>query len=182
MHLNLKRANPVARHDAGFTLIELMVSITLFAILALLAMPVYSTFIANTQIRTATESILSGVRLAQAQAVKHNGQVEFVLDETKGWQVNLLEDASELQKSAWTDGASRSKVVPAGASRRVTFNGLGRIVAKNPFDDSVPLGQVDVTTSMSISQPRDLRVVIGSAYGIKACDIALPASDPGGCP
>ena len=29
---------------------------------------------------------------------------------------------------------------------------------------------------------RNLRLVVGSAYGIKACDPALPATDPAGCP
>lgn len=174
--IKLKSRNP------GFTLIELMIAIAIFAILVLLAMPMYSTFIANTQIRTATESILSGIRLAQTEAVKRNGQVEFVLDEAVGWKVNLIEDNSELQKGEFKDGAPKTTVQPLGKARRVTFNGLGRIMNPNPGDGSAAVAQVDVTTSMSISDPRKLRVVIGSAYGIKACDVALPATDPAGCP
>lgn len=166
---------------AGFTMIELMTSITLFALLLMMAIPMYGTFINNAQIRTATESMMTGVRLAQTEAVKRNGNVEFVLDEAKGWQVNNLEDNAEIQQAEFKAGSSNAVVTPVGASRRVTFNGLGRILLKNPADDTVPLAQVDVTTGM-ISSPRALRLVIGSAYGIKVCDPALASTDPAGCP
>ncbi len=165
----------------GFTLIELMVAIALFALLMLVAMPMYGTFINNTQIRTATESLLAGVRLAQTEAVKRNGDVEFVLDEAKGWKVNNLEDGAEIQSSEFFAGAPNAVVKPDGDARRVTFNGLGRIVAKNPADDTAPLARVDVTTA-AIASPRALRLVVGTAYGIKVCDPALAAADPAGCP
>src|SRR4051812_15447077 len=79
------------RAAAGFTLIELMTAIALFGILLVMAIPMYGGFIANTQIRTATESMLDGVRFAQTEAVKRNGTVEFVLDEATGWTVNWLD-------------------------------------------------------------------------------------------
>ena len=168
----------------GFTLIELMTAITIFAILAMMAMPMYGSFIANSQIRTATESMLSGVRLAQTEAVKRNAQVEFVLDENVGWTVNVVDGgvATKLQDAQFKAGAAKTKRTPSGPERRVTFNGLGRILAQNPVDNSPPLGRVDVTSTAYTSGARDLRLVVGSAYGIKVCDPALPDTDPAGCP
>ena len=59
-------------------------------------------------------------------------------------------------------GAKQTVVTPLGALHRVTFNGLGRVLTKNTFDNSNPLAQVDVTTSLSMSGPRNLRLVVGS--------------------
>ncbi|MDQ6619930.1 MAG: GspH/FimT family protein [Pseudomonadota bacterium] len=169
----------------GFTLIELLTTLTIFCVLVLTAVPMYGTFIANSQIRTATESMLSGVRLAQTEAVKRNGTVEFVLDPSNGWTVNDVTDPNApvaLKTSKFIEGSKQTTITPSNAFRKVSFSGLGRIVTKNPSDGTSPLTQVDVTTSASMSGTRTLRVVIGSAYGIKACDPALNAADPAGCP
>lgn len=178
-----------ARHPTapcrGFSLVELMMTIAIFGVLALMSVPMYGTFSANTQIRTATESMLEGVRYAQTEAVKRNGQVEFVLDETIGWQVNDVTDVNNvvsLRTYQFKEGAAQTTIVPQGAMRRVTFNGLGRIIGKSPVDNTNPLAQVDVTSSVTVSNPRNLRLVVGSAYGIKSCDPALATSDPAGCP
>ncbi len=168
----------------GVTMIELMTAIAIFGILAVLSIPMYGTFVANTQIRTATESMLAGVRLAQAEAIKRNGNVEFVLDEATGWTVNSLEDgvATKVSDTAFKEGSAKTVITPTGAGRRVTFNGLGRILQLSPVDGSAPLAQVDITTSTSVTGPRNLRLVVGSAYGIKVCDPAYPSTDPVGCP
>ena len=169
----------------GFSLIELMVAIAIFGILATLAVPMYGQFVANTQIRTATESMLTGVRLAQTEAVKRNGTVEFLLDPATGWTVNDISDPNNVVKInsvPFVGGSKQTAITAANALTRVTFNGLGRILTKNPVDNTNPLSQVDVTTSVSVNSPRNLRLVVGTAYGIKVCDPALATSDAAGCP
>ena len=169
----------------GFSLVELLVAVAIFALLVMTSVPMYGQFVANTQIRTATESMLSGVRLAQTEAVKRNGTVEFVLDPAVGWTVNDISDPNNpvpVMNSLFIAGAKQTTITPANALTRVTFNGLGRIFPKNPTDNTNPLAQVDVTTSTSVNAPRNLRLVIGTAYGIKACDPALANTDPAGCP
>lgn len=169
----------------GFSLVELMVAIAIFGVLVMMSVPMYGAFIANSQIRTATESMLEGVRLAQTEAVKRNGNVEFVLDETTGWIVNDVSDVNAialLQSYGFKEGAKQTVVTPLGALHRVTFSGLGRILPKNTFDNTNPLTQVDVTTSVSMSNARNLRLVVGTAYGIKVCDPAMPTAEPSGCP
>lgn len=172
--------NATASH--GFTLIELMIAITLFAILSLLAMPLYSQFMANTQIRTAAESVLAGLRVAQTEAVKRNGNVEFALDETKGWTVTDRTDAEKpepVSEAQFMVGASKAQVIPSGAPRRVTFNGLGRIVPTNA-DGTKPIDRIDVTTSL-IADPRKLQVIVGPG-GVRLCDPKFGPTDPAGCP
>ena len=178
---------PMTSRTCGFSLVELMVVIAIFGILVALTVPMYGSYVANTQIRNATESMLTGVHLAQTEAVKRNGVVEFLLDPANGWTVNLVEGnvATEIRKVPFKSGSNQATITAAGALSRVSFNGLGRICCgtppRNPMDNSAPLGQVDVTSPV-VASARNLRLVIGSAYGIKACDPALPATDPAGCP
>src|SRR5205807_1774259 len=76
---------------SGFTLIELMIALSIFAFLLFLAGPMYADFMGNSQIRNAAENTLSGVRLAQATAIKGNSVAEFILS-TTGWAVYAWDD------------------------------------------------------------------------------------------
>lgn len=173
--LRLKNVTRGHGSAAGFTLIELMAVVTIFAILALLGVPMYSTFMANTQIRSAAESITGGLRLAQAEAVKRNGRVEFVLDESTGWQVNEVASNATIQRYKWADGAPKAVITSGSDVRRIEFDGLGRL-AKNVA------ARFDVGTSITNAEPRTLSVVVDPWNGIKLCDSHLPSVDPAGCP
>ena len=172
--------NTPACPHRGFTLVELMVTIAIFTTLLMLALPMYSEFTANTQIRNGVENTLMGVRQAQSEAIKHNGQVEFVLDPATGWNVNVVEDGENISSYPFVDGAARAIVTtsPPGATK-VTFNGLGRIMPQNP-DATAPITRIDVT-STAYSTPRNMAVIVGAA-GLKACATAAAAPDPQACP
>jgi type IV fimbrial biogenesis protein FimT len=156
---------------AGFTLIELLIALAIFTILALLAVPMYGEMIANTEVRNAAQSILSGLRSAQAEAVRTNTPAKFVLS-TDGWQVFLTNtDGTDFDTTAYrtykfTEGASRATTTPSSAN--VTFNGFGQIAN---LTDADPVTQIDVTTS-AISNPRSLRVIVSSSTttSLKLCD------------
>jgi type IV fimbrial biogenesis protein FimT len=178
---------------SGFTLIELMIALSIFAILVFLALPMYAQFMGNSQIRNAAENSLTGVRLAQSEAIKANSPAKFVLS-TSGWAVyawdHLLADFAlvPLQTYQFAEGASRTTntPTPAGATM-VTFDGLGR-VAPNA-DATASLTRVEFTNP-SLTNPRDLRVMIsgiGGNTGIKLCDpdprvAAIDPPDPRACP
>ena len=81
---------PRSRLRRGFTLIELMIAIAIAVLLLVLAAPAYTTWVADQQIRAGAESIASGMRLAHAEAIRRNGQVEFVITPTgatRGWAI-----------------------------------------------------------------------------------------------
>ena len=52
--------------EQGFTLVELMITLGVFVVLTVLALPSFNQWIANTKIRSTTESILAGFQLARA--------------------------------------------------------------------------------------------------------------------
>lgn len=172
------------RQSPGFTLIELMVALAIAVILLILAAPGYTTWLADSQVRAAAESVASGLRIAMAEAIKRNEQVEFVLTPTTGtggWVVQAAGGGTVYQTAGFAEGSDRVAVTVAPATlTTVTFNGLGQIVTPNA-DASNPFERVDFAISGQSS--RDLRVLVGGGRtGVKICDPAWPATDPKGCP
>ncbi len=83
--------NPAPQH--GFSLIELMVTIVIFAVLVLLGVPSYQEWILNSRIRNASESIQNGLRLARNEATQRDLDVRFELTSaaaTADWTVCAL--------------------------------------------------------------------------------------------
>ena len=177
----------------GFTLIELLIAVSIFAFLIMIGGPQYANFIGNMQIRNGAENTLTGVRLAQAEAIRGNSQAQFVLDPTPctgGWRVNRLNDETGtfdlVQSYSYAEGACKATATatPGGATT-VTFNGLGRVVPN--ADASASISQIDVTNSyVSASDRRPLRVAITAFAnaGVKLCDPdpGVASDDPRVCP
>jgi len=181
----------IGSRTLGFTLIELMISLSIAALLAVLAMPTYSLWIADNQIRNAAESIASGLRYAQGEAIKQNATVEFILDPTTGtggWTAQVIDRTtcavlSPLQVGTFREGADKTALtaLPAGATT-VQFTALGG-VALAPCDLSPTLNRVQITSATGVAGTRDLEVLVGNnRTGIKICDPKWPANDPKGCP
>jgi type IV fimbrial biogenesis protein FimT len=177
----------VARHrrQQGVTLIEMMVTVALFVILALMAMPTWTTWLANQQIRGASEQLLDGIRVAQTEAVKRNQAVRFALDPATGWQAQLVADDSVLREGLFKEGRGNVTITSTPDTTSVVFDGIGRILDK----DLAPLAEritFDVTSSQVSTGTRPMRLVIDTAAAggtaIRTCDPKLTAPDPRACP
>jgi type IV fimbrial biogenesis protein FimT len=177
---------------AGFTLIEIMVALAIFAILLMLAGPQYAQFMANHQIRNATDALLNGVQQAQATAVRGNTLARLLVDTTAGtggWQVLQTVEGAEpsppnpVQVYKVADGAPQVTVATVpGDARQVTFDGFGRIVPN--VDASATLTCFKVT-HQTLTGSRQLNVAIsnsGLGVGTKLCDPSVSAGDPAACP
>ena len=66
-------------HERGFTLIEMMIAVTVTGILLVLAVPALRGVMENTRIRANAESLKYGMDLARQEAVRRNTQVEFAV-------------------------------------------------------------------------------------------------------
>ena len=157
--------------QSGVTLIEMLVALAIAALLVTLAIPGYTGWIADSQIRNAAESLGSGLRYAKAQAILRNEPVRLVLDPTTcagGWSVQLDSDGSILQTGNFAESSCRAQftVAPVAATR-VTYSALGMVMPTNS-DASAPMTSVRV----QIPSARELDVYFGgvAGNGIKICD------------
>ncbi len=167
----------------GFTLIEVLIALAIAAILLVLAFPGYTVWLADSQIKNGAQSLASGLRYAQAEAIKRNAAIELVVDRTTktgGW-IAQPPGGPTLQSAVWEEGADRIVFTPAPAAglTTVTFTGLGQIAPN--ADATATLEGVDLTSTLAGTRP--LRVLVGGTRtGIKICDPAFAPPDPKACP
>lgn len=139
----LKPPGPALR---GFSLIEVMVTITLLALLLGLAAPSFANWARAAQVRTASDALQSGLRMAQAEAVRRNRQVVFFRTESQACDASSTASASGNHWAIRTVPllvGEASEVLQCGVLREQTaavvlagpqalcFNSAGRQVA-NP--------------------------------------------------
>ena len=195
--------------QSGMSLIEALIGLAIMGILIAIGLPSMATWLNNSQIRTAGETMLAGLTLARIEAVRRNQVVRFQLvsDLTSGcviaasgtsWVVSqddptgLCDQAASdtvapriIQTRSGAEGTSRA-VIAAATAGTVHFNGLGRVTS--------PGGALNMT-QLAISNPlggtcehvdggdmRCLRIDISIGGEAKMCDPAVTdASDPRRC-
>lgn len=64
----------------GFTLVELMVTVAVAAILIAIAVPSFSHMIASNRLNTATNEVVGALNTARLEAIKRNADVQFCSD------------------------------------------------------------------------------------------------------
>ncbi len=110
------RADEIMRRHAGFSLIELMVAIAIFAILASIAMPPLLRWRTDAKLRGAASNLRGDLELAKVRAIRENSFVA-VLFRANGYTIfvdngasagDWIEDADERQL--------RNKQLPAGVN------------------------------------------------------------------
>jgi type IV fimbrial biogenesis protein FimT len=167
--------------SSGFTLIELMITLAIFSITMTLGVSSYRTWVQNTQIRNAAESIQNGMQRARAEAVKRNANVAFTLGVNSSWTIRVVSSGEVVESRSGNEGSKNVTVTvtPVGATT-VTFSNLGAVVAN--ADASATLTQVDLDSSvLAAADSRDLSVTLGLS-GIRMCDPNLAAgSNPQAC-
>ncbi len=133
--------------SAGFTLIEVLVTVSIFAILVALTVPAMKAWVANTKVRTVADSLENGIRLAQSEAERLSRQVVFALTNdnppainftavTSGpyWAIQTVPlpgtgEAPTLIASGVLSSAGTVVNIAAGSANQTAlcFNSLGRL-------------------------------------------------------
>ncbi len=163
--------------ERGFTLIELLITVAVFAVLTMLALPSFNQWIANTKIRSTTESVLAGFQLARAEAVRLNRGVRVTLNADTSWTVAEVLSGTVIQTRPATEGTGNTTMtVTPGTATTVDFNGLGRVT------NLTPITQIDLdSTVIPAAETKELRITINTGGTARACDPSHPSSDPRGC-
>ena len=87
----------------GFSLIELVVTIAVLALIHFAAMPSIGTWLDNTRIRNVADSLQNGLQIARGEAVRRNESISF-------WLV-AVDDPGKLSNDCKLSGSSGSWVV-----------------------------------------------------------------------
>lgn len=197
------------RHQSGLTLIEVLVVVTVAALLLALGMPSFTTGMQNREIRTAANAIQNGLQLARTEALRRNRVVKFELLEQNSWRVgcspadSTVIDGEEvcpatIQARDAKEGSTRAEVelaeLVAGTSTPVAtpkfegdieFTPLGRTT-----DGTLPAGSVAVyrvsnpgggSCAADGGEMRCLAVSVTAAGQVRMCDPAAAAGDPRAC-
>jgi type IV fimbrial biogenesis protein FimT len=165
----------------GFTLVELMLSLGVLAILVAIAVPSMRSFIENSRIRAASESLQNGVTLARNEAVRRNQRIEFVSLAT-GWVVRLPGTVTPLHEGSGREGRGGLTLTFApGNADRITYDAFGRPTAN--ADASATLTRVDIVSTNPPSSGiyRPLRVQIQVNGVPRLCNPAVGAGNPAVC-
>lgn len=168
----------IMRLQRGVTLIELVITIAIAAILIALAVPSFRIMLANAQIRTAAQGLHDGLQLARVEAIRRNERVIFSKGSQSAWTVSIESDGSTVQTRPYTEGSTVAtvSVTPNGAAQ-VTFNALGRVVANTDASSSISQLDIDVPgTVIAAVDSHELRITITTGGAIRLCD---PNATPG---
>lgn len=99
------------RPTRGFTLIELMVALTIFGFALMMAVPAFTAWLHNVRLRSRGEALMQAVEVARTEAARRNMLVQLQLTtsldnsctvSTAGpdWVVHLLQDSTGASVSA----------------------------------------------------------------------------------
>ena len=194
--------------SGGHSLIEMVIVIAIASVLLALAASNYREWMANSQIRTAAETLVEGLSAARSEAIRRNQTISFRLmnnlsgkceeSATGGSWVVSVEDPGEKcnQEISETElpmivakkaGSERTATVTIAATAgddsdasSVAFNGVGRVITGGK-----PIARIAVDSSvLEADKSRDLRVIVSPGGMIRMCDpdSRVGDEDPRKCP
>lgn len=194
------------RRAAGFSLIELMVAVTVLAILTAVAMPNFTSWIRNARARTVADALQSGLRLAQAEAQRRTHTVVFFTTNDKActtttvanaggayWQIRTVPNAlltgdvaEAVQCGVLTDVSADVSLTSSTNTTALCFGGDGRqTTLANPTNIGANCNAAaavyNITPSGGSADKRPLRVTVSLAGSVRMCDPEKSSTAPDGC-
>ena len=171
-----------SRRASGFTMIEMAVTMTIFAILFTLGVPSMTTWIRNNKVRTVSDSLQTGLRLAQTEALRRSRQVVFALTNTptasplgavadgSSWAIYSIpsmtdgSEPPEFIQSGVLSNLSTGVQVNSNGTAAVCFNAVGRLTT------NASANVVAITGGATCAQP-------SGTPPVQTFGISLPGAD-----
>lgn len=201
---------PARRRAGGFSIIELMVVVTLISFLAVLAVPSFGKWTADAHVRAAAESLTNAIRLSQSTAVAKGRTTLFALTAAKSpaynstpsatgsnW-IGVINPLAGSDETAATTGMMFLKstegtqhTVSIAGPAMICFSSVGRQTNLTATQTSLGVacsaGADDThPTTYTVSKTnatRQFNVLVYLGGRVRMCDAAktLSSSNPDGC-
>ena len=182
-------AHPIAKYallkqrDAmhGFTAIELMVVVSIIAILAALAVPSFAPLIERWRVRDALEAMQSTLYLARSEAIKRGGRIGIqklpkttpgclLANTNEEWGCGWFVFADENQDGKWQATEARLQTIQTPANTNVIHKGGGQSIKVDRYGMMSGLnakGFIFAPEPTGISSPATLGLCMSSGGRIR---------------
>jgi type IV fimbrial biogenesis protein FimT len=147
----------------GFTLIEMLVTLAIFAVLLMIAIPSMRPFLQSQSVKNASMDINSTAALARSEAIKRNTTIDVTAnsatDWSQGWVVSQTTPAATIRKQP-----ALGNIVITSSSGSFSFDGNGRMTSTGSTFTIKPLNKAG-------SQPLCLTVTVGSTGRVESTKV-----------
>ena len=154
----------------GFTLIEMLVTLAIFAVLLMIAIPSMRPFLQSQSVKNASMDINSTVTLARSEAIKRNATVDVkansaTTDWTQGWAVSQTTTTPPVTTDVIRKQPALGNIVitPANGGS-FSFDGNGRMPTTEAKFTIKPLNKTG-------SQPLCLTVTVGATGRVESTKV-----------
>ena len=173
-HITVARA-AMRRRNRGFTMVELMITLAVAVVLAVIAVPSFRNMINSNRLTTATNAMIGALSSARMEAIKRNGSVQFCSNvaatnttdvlgtacNTSAGAVLALSAATASTVQAPPVALSIPSVHVRGTIAAIRFNGSGLGYApgsSTPFGTGANGSTIVELCSSALSSNNDVQV------------------------
>ncbi len=147
----------------GFSLIEVMTAVVVLAVLGVIAVPSYRSFVVTQRVRQASYDLMSSLMFARSEAIKRNASVRIV--SAGGWSQGWVVSVGGASIRRQDPYASVITISNSPSLSSITYSNDGRLSGGST---DFTIASTDVGAPVA---PRCVHIQLGG----------MPSSKVGGC-